>query len=154
MGGEGEGRGAEGWKEGRGRDALLVMLLNQGMSFHDRLGSMNDCATPLYISIQSPEHPHTRRATHADRPRDALVLLDVLPLLHLGACVIVDGLHPHVLLTSPELRCIDGDEEALDAALLSVLHVLACDLAIAVNVQLKEERLAWRRGVEDVIERA
>ena len=51
MGGEGEGRGAEGWKEGRGRDALLVMLLNQGMSAQLRPGSMKVSGGELETNV-------------------------------------------------------------------------------------------------------
>ena len=152
------------------------MLLNHGMSFHDRLGSMNDCPVPSSASA----HPFTTCQTHADRARNALVLLDILPLLHLGAGVVIDELHAHVLLTAAELGRVDGDEQALDAPLLGVLHVLARDLAVAVDVsvcpdpqrvsnacrviilvrvgtgclQLEEERLAGCSGVHDVVERA
>ena len=92
--------------------------------------------------------------THADRARDALVLLDLVALLHLRARVLVDDLHAHVLLAAAQLRRVDGDEQALDAARLRVLHVLARDLAVPVHVQLQEERLARRRGVQDVVEGA
>ena len=85
--------------------------------------------------------------THADRARDALVLLDLLALLHLRTRVVVDGLHAHVLLAPAKLRRVDGDEQALHAARLCVLHILARDLAVPVDVQLQEERLVGRRRV-------
>ena len=98
---------------------------------------------------------YKERNTYRDRAGDALVFLHVLlVLLHLSARVVVDELHAHVLLAAAELRRIDGDEEALDATLLRVLHVLARDLAVAVHVQLEEEDLSGRRGVKDVVERA
>ena len=77
-----------------------------------------------------------------------------MALLHLRARALVDDLHAHVLLAAAQLRRVDGDEQALDAARLRVLHVLARDLAVPVHVQLQEERLAGRCGVQDVVERA
>ena len=40
--------------------ALLVMLLNQGMSFHERLGSMNDYTHTLELS--SPDRAKLEHA--------------------------------------------------------------------------------------------
>ena len=112
--------------------------------------------------------------TYADGTGNTLVLPDaLLAILDLGNTLLADLLHAHVLLAAPELRGIDGNEEALHAALLGVLDVLLGDLAVAVDVtsapqskvnrrmfqseedsQLQEERLAGSRRVDDVVERA
>ena len=111
--------------------------------------------------------------TYADRAGDTLVLLHLLALLHFSASVVVDKLHAHILLATPQLWGIDGDEEALYTTALGMLDILFRDLTVAVDVtsapqskvnrrmfqseedsQLQEERLAGSRGVDDVVERA
>ena len=90
----------------------------------------------------------------ADGARDTLVLLDFVTLLHFSAGRVVNLLHAHVLLATTELGRVDGDEQALDATLLGVLHVLPGDLAVAVDVELNEKRLLVECGVDDVVEGA
>ncbi len=156
--------------------SLFVMLFNQGMSFHDRLGSMKDYAERFSILMIVPGSI-LPSDTHTDGSGDTLVLLDsVLALLHLSACVVVDVLHPHILLPAAKLGRVDGDEEPLHPALLGVLHVLPGDFPVAVDVsdgcvarlansarhragehrhaQLEEEDLPRGRGVDDIVERA
>jgi hypothetical protein len=60
----------------------------------------------------------------------------------------------HVLLAPAELRRVDGDEERLRATTLRLLHELVRDRAVAVHVQLEEERLAGRARAEDLLHRA
>ena len=100
------------------------------------------------------EPDRTRLASYADSPRDTLILLDILALLHFGTRRVVDLLHAHVLLTATKLGRVDGDKEALDATRLCVLDVLLRDLAVAVDIELEEERLVVGLGVEDVVEGA
>ena len=81
-----------------------------------------------------------------------MVLLDVLLVfLHLGAGIVVDLLHAHIFLAATELGSIDGDKETLHTALLGVLDVLFGDLAVTVDVELKEELLVVLCRVDDVI---
>ena len=119
-----------------GTDLLLVMLLNQGMSFHERLGSMNDYTHTRLSSVLPivPSRSMLLSETHANGAGHALVLLDVLTLLHFGSCIVVNRLHPHVLLPASELWSVHGDEEALDPALFGMLHVLASNLVIAIHI--------------------
>lgn len=91
---------------------------------------------------------------YADGTSDTLVLLDLVALLYLGVGRVVNLLHAHILFTATELRSIDGNEEALDATLLSMLHILPGDLAVAVDVELEEELLVIFSCVDDVVERA
>ena len=75
-----------------------------------------------------------------------------MSLLHLSRGRLVNLFHTHILLTTTELRSIDGDKETLDASLLCVLDVLLGDLAVTVDVELDEEVLAWCSIVDDVVE--
>ena len=106
------------------------------------------------IRVSMSEPDRTRLASYADSPRDTLILLDILALLHFGTRRVVDLLHAHVLLTATKLGRVDGDKEALDATRLCVLDVLLRDLAVAVDIELEEERLVVGLGVEDVVEGA
>lgn len=94
-----------------------------------------------------------RLDAYADSPRDALVLLHLLALLHLGPGAVINLLHAHVLLTTAELWCIDRDEETFDATRLCMLNVFPGDLAVPVDVELNEEGLAVGLRVDNVIER-
>ena len=134
--------------------ALLVMLLNQGMSFHERLGSMNDYTHTRLSSVLPivPSRSMLLSETHANGAGHALVLLDVLTLLHFGSCIVVNRLHPHVLLPASELWSVHGDEETLDTTCFGMLDVLPGDFSVAVNVELEEEVLARCGVVDDIIE--
>lgn len=90
----------------------------------------------------------------ADSTSDTLIFCDLVALLDFSVRSFVDLLHAHVLLTTAELRSIDGDEETLNAAGLGVLYVLPSDLTVAVDVELDEEGLVVCRGVDDFVERA
>ena len=72
----------------------------------------------------------------------------------LEAGIVIHELHPHVLLSATELRCVYGDEETFHATLLGVLDVLPGDLAIAVDVELHEELLVVGSVVHDLVEGA
>ena len=75
--------------------------------------------------------------TYANGTRDTLVLLNLLSSLNLSTGIIIDTFHSHILLTATKLGSIDGDEESLHTTLLSVLHVLAGDLAISVHIAIE-----------------
>ena len=89
---------------------------------------MND-----YKGPQRLQHSHNWH-TYADRAGNTLVLLHLLALLHFGASIVTDKLHPHVLLAPAQLGCVDGDKEALHASPLGMLDILLRDLAIAVDI--------------------
>ena len=76
--------------------------------------------------------------TYANGTRDTLILLNLLSSLNLSTGIIIDTFHSHILLTATKLRSIDSDEETLHTALLSVLHILAGDLAISVHIAVEK----------------
>lgn len=74
---------------------------------------------------------------YANGTGNTLIHLDVLlAILHLGGSTVVNELHTHILLAATQLRSIDGDEEGLDATLLSMLNVFLGDLAVTVDVSM------------------
>ena len=85
---------------------------------------------------------------------NALILLNFVTLLNFGRSRVIDLLHTHILLTTSELRSVDGDEETLDTTGFGMLDVLPGDFAVAVDVELEEEVLARRGIVDDIIEGA
>ena len=93
------------------------------------------------IRVSMSEPDRTRLASYADSPRDTLILLDILALLHFGTRRVVDLLHAHVLLSATKLRCINSDEQPFDPSFLSMLNNFLRDLSIFVHIQLKELNL-------------
>lgn len=91
--------------------------------------------------------------TDADGTRDTLILFDFMTLLDFSVGRLVDLLHTHVLLTTTELRSVDGDEETADTALLGMLHVSLRDFTVTVDVELDEELLAVGLCVDDFVKR-
>jgi hypothetical protein len=126
------------------------MERNQGISFHERLGSMKDYRGGMRTLLV-----RRKERTHADSPGNTLVLGDVcLPVLDFGSSLVANKFHPHILLSPSQLGCIDGDEQALDTPLFSVLNVLLGDVPVTVDVELDEEWLAWLCGIDDLVEGA
>lgn len=72
--------------------------------------------------------------------------------LHVGADV--GELGAHVLLTTAELRGIDGDEETLAAAGFGVLDNALGDVAVLVHVELEPLDLIALTGIDDLVEGA
>ena len=58
------------------------------------------------------------------------------------------------LLPASQLRGIDSDEQRLNTALLSMLHDALRDLAILVNIQLKELDLIRLSRIDKFVKRA
>ncbi len=107
------------------------MLLNQGMSFHERLGSMNDWEMEVRLNLLLERH---KMDTDANRAGDTLVLFDILlTFLNLSASI-TNKLHSHILLATTELRGINGDKESFDASLLGVLNIFLRNFSVAVNI--------------------
>lgn len=72
--------------------------------------------------------------------------------LHIGADV--GELGAHVLLTTAELRGINGDEETLAAAGFGVLDNALGDVAVLVHVELKPLHLVALAGIDNLVEGA
>jgi hypothetical protein len=72
--------------------------------------------------------------------------------LHVGARVGEFG--AHVFLAAAELGGVDGDEEALAAAVFGVLDDLLGDVAVLVDVELEPLDLAGLGSVDDLVEGA
>lgn len=69
--------------------------------------------------------------------------LDIAPLVgEFGA---------HVLFSTAELGCVNGDEEALAAAGFGVLYDFAGDFAVFVDVELQPLDLVALTGVDDFV---
>ena len=58
------------------------------------------------------------------------------------------------LFPASQLRGIDSDEQRLNTALLSMLHDALRDLAILVNIQLKELDLIRLSRIDKFVKRA
>ena len=89
---------------------------------------------------------------YTDSTGNALILLNFVTLLNFGRSRVIDLLHTHILLTTSELRSVDGDEETLDTTCFGMLDVLPGDFSVAINVELEEEVLARCGVVDDIIE--
>nr|POF04100.1 hypothetical protein CFP56_21855 [Quercus suber] len=144
---------------------LAPAVVGQHDAVHARLDGEQDVFDALH-ALEQDRHlgdgeepgdvaPLQRRVDEGgDGARGALRPVDRVAarVLHVGPDV--GELRAHVLLAPPELRRVDGDEEALAAALLGVLDDAFGDVAVLVDVELQPLHLVALLGVDDLVEGA
>src|SRR6266536_1477530 len=130
-----------------------------------RLNRTNDVFDPLH-SLQYNRHLRNAQKPRdilptqtwvnktAYRPRSTLTPIHGITPLLLHRTPHIAKLTPHILLPPPQLRRIDGNEQALTPPLLRMLHNPLRNLPILIHVQLQPLCLVAFAGIHDLVEGA